>query len=74
VSAGYAVLSATIGLFEARRIRTSGPDLITLFVVIFVLQCTLPGIVIYACLPFVDPEQPTGVPPFDRIYGAAKLP
>lgn len=73
VSAGYAGVSAAIGVFEARRIRRTGADIITLFMVIFVLQCCAPGIFIYACLPFVDATHPTEIPPFDRIYTAADL-
>jgi hypothetical protein len=73
VSAGYACVTATICLVEARRIRSSGPDVVTVFMVIFVLQCCAPGIAIYACLPFVDPLQPTGIRPFDRIYAATDL-
>lgn len=73
VSAGYAGVTGAICLFEAKRIRSSGPDVVTLFMAIFVLQCCAPGIAIYACLQFVDTLQPTGVPAFDRIYSATDL-
>ncbi len=63
-----------MGIFEARRIRRSGPDAISVFVVLFLVQCCLPGIVIYACLPLVDRDSPTDVMAFDRIYGAADVP
>lgn len=53
--------------YEVRRIRGSGPDVVTVFVVIFVLQCCLPGVVLFASLPFVDPMHPTGTGAFDRI-------
>lgn len=42
--------------------------------VIFVLQCCLPGIVIYACLPLVEGPSPTDVVAFDRIFAHADLP
>jgi hypothetical protein len=45
-----------------------------MFVVLFLVQCCLPGIVIYACLPLVDPTSPTEVDAIDRIYAAADLP
>ncbi len=67
-------LTLAVGAFEARRIRRTGPDAISMFIVLFLLQCCLPGIVIYACLPLVDRESPTQVAAFDRIYAAANLP
>lgn len=44
-----------------------------MFVVLFLVQCCLPGIVIYACLPLVDPDSPTDIYALDRIYSAADL-
>jgi hypothetical protein len=73
VAAGYAGVSAAIAVLEARRIRRSGADIITVFILIYVLQCCAPGIFIYACLPFVDAMHPTGIPAFDRIYTTADL-
>ena len=74
VSLGYTFLTIAVGVFEAKRIRTTGPDAISVFVVLFVLECCLPGIVIYACLPLTDALSPTGVPAVDRIFAAADLP
>ncbi len=74
MSAGYAVLTGAIGLFEAKRIRVAGADVTTIFIALFVLQCCLPGIVIYCCLPFLDQHAPTGIQAFDRIYFATDLP
>ena len=37
------------------------------------MQCCLPGIVIYACLPLTDPAAPTEVGAIDRIYAGADL-
>ena len=73
VSLGYAFLTLAVGAFEARRIRATGPDTISVFIVIFVVQCCLPGIVIYACLPLVEGSSPTDVAAFDRIFSSADL-
>jgi hypothetical protein len=74
VSVGYVLLTSAVCLFEARRIRASGPDAVSMFIALFVAQCCLPGIVIYACLPLVDPDSPTEVGAMDRIYEAADVP
>lgn len=73
MSLGYALLTTAVGAFEARRIRASGPDTLTIFIVLFVVQCCLPGIVIYACLPLVDATSPTGVAAFDNMLAAADV-
>lgn len=74
VSLGYVLLTFAVVAFEARRIRGRGPDAISVFIVLFLMQCCLPGIVIYACLPMVDPMSPTDVSAIDRIYAASNLP
>src|SRR5579864_1927716 len=74
VSLGYIFLTIGVGVFEARRIRASGPDTISVFIVLFIVQCCLPGIVIYACLPLVEGPSPTDVGAFDRIFAAADFP
>ncbi len=51
--------------------RTTGPDAITVFIVLFLVECCLPGIVIYASLPLVDENSPTEVTAIDRIFAAA---
>jgi hypothetical protein len=43
------------------------------FIFLFVLQCCLPGIVIFACLPFVDPMSPLDNVAFDRILSRVDL-
>lgn len=68
VSAGYALLTIAIFAIEVKRTRRGGPDVLTLFMALFVLQCCLPGIVIFGCLPTTGVYQPTGNPVFDRIY------
>ena len=73
VSLGYVLLTLAVTAFEAKRIRGRGPDVISVFIVLFLLQCCLPGIVIYACLPLVDQSSPTEFPPIDRIYAAADV-
>jgi hypothetical protein len=67
------LLTLAVGAFEARRIRGRGPDAISVFIVLFLVQCCVPGIVIYACLPLVDPDSPTEVGAIDRIYAAADV-
>lgn len=74
VALGYAQLTIAVGAFEARRIRASGPDLVSVFIALFVIECCLPGVAIYASLPFVDARSPTDVGAFDRIYTAVDLP
>lgn len=73
VSAGYVALTASICAFEAKRIRASGPDVLSVFMVLFLLQCCVPGIVIFACLPFTGLSQPTDNETFDRIFAAMDL-
>ena len=74
VAVGYALLTIAIIAFEVRRTRASGPDVLSLFMAVFVLQCCLPGIVIFGCLPFTGIHQPTGNPAFDRIFAASDFP
>jgi len=74
VSLGYAFLTIAVGVFEAKRIRGTAPDAISIFIVLFLVECCVPGIVIYACLPLVDTNSPTEVPAIDRIFAAADLP
>lgn len=74
VSLGYLMLTVAVGAYEARRIRATGPDTISVFIVLFVVQCCLPGIVIYACLPLVPGPAPTDIDAFDRIFAALDLP
>jgi hypothetical protein len=73
VAAGYAVLTVAVCIFEAKRIRASGPDVITAFISLYVLQCCFPGIVIYCCLPLLPQDWLTGNQVFDRIYSVTDL-
>src|SRR5690349_12320108 len=73
VSLGYVLLTGAVVAYEARRIRATGPDSITVFIVLFAVQCCLPGIVIYACLPLVDDSARTDIDAFDRIFAAADV-
>lgn len=45
-----------------------------MFIAMFVLQCCLPGVAIFAWLPFADPLQPTDNLDLDRILTALDLP
>lgn len=67
ISLLYATLTVGVFIFERRRIRRSGADPITIFVILFLLQCCVPGIVIFGLLPFADPVSPTGNDVFDGI-------
>jgi hypothetical protein len=67
VALAYLVFAASVGAFEYWRVRRTGVDTITIFVVILMLQCCAAGIVIYGLLPYVDPSSATGVHAFDRI-------
>lgn len=69
VSIGYAALAATICAVEVKRTRKSGPDVLSVFMAIFLLQCCLPGIIIFGCLRLTGFQEPTGNPVFDRIFG-----
>lgn len=68
VSIGYAVLAGAICVVEIKRTRRSGPDVLSIFMAIFLLQCCLPGIVIFSCLQFTGAQDATGNPVFDRIF------
>lgn len=67
ISLLYTTLAVVVFIFERRRIRRSGADPITIFVVVFLLQCCVPGIVIFGLLPFADSVNPTGNDVFDGI-------
>jgi len=73
VALAYALFAFGLYRFEVYRTRQRGVDAITVFIVLFVLQCCLAGLLIYATLPFVDPDSATEVPAFDRILQRADL-
>jgi hypothetical protein len=74
VAFGYAVFAVAVGVYEWRRTRANGIDAISLFVVIFMLQCCFSAIAIYSLLPFVDPTDITSVRAFNRILGRLDVP
>ena len=59
VAFGYAALVFAVIQFERRRTRGKGIDVTTIFMVLSLLQSCIPGIAIYALLPFVDRAAPT---------------
>src|SRR4051812_13147075 len=67
VASGYAMFCTALIAVELYRIRRRGPDAITLFMVLYLLECVLAGATIYALLPVVDSNSPTGVDAIDRI-------
>jgi hypothetical protein len=64
----YTVFSLGLAAIELRRIRSGGPDAITVFIAIFMLQCCLPGVSMYAALSASDVSDLTGNPVFDGIF------
>lgn len=73
VAFAYAVFLLGGWLFERARVKRSGPDAISIFVVLFLLQCALPGVVIYGLLPFANEASPTTNPVLDRILLSVDL-
>lgn len=73
VSLGYLAFAVGVLLYEARRIRANGIDTISVFVVLFLLQCCLSAIVIFALLPFVDRDNPTSVYAFNKILSQVEV-
>src|SRR5689334_21620656 len=74
VAFGYVVFAVAVGLYEWRRTRANGIDAISLFVVIFMLQCCFSAIAIYSLLPFVDPTDITSERAVNRILGRLDVP
>jgi hypothetical protein len=70
VALAFGVLTGILLWFERRRLRRLGADPLTLFVIIYALQCILPGAMIFASIPFVSGVAPTGTGFFDRVYRA----
>jgi hypothetical protein len=68
IAIGYGAFSIMLAALELRRSRGTGPDAITIFIAIFMLQCCLPGIGIYMALAVADPTDLTGNSVFDLIY------
>lgn len=71
VGAAYLGLIVAIVLGERLRIRRSGPDVITVFMVLFTLQTCVASVIICGTLPFVDRANATGIAFIDNIYRAA---
>jgi hypothetical protein len=68
IAAAYTAFFIAFAAIEFWRTRHSGPDAITIFMAIFLLQCCLPGIGIYGALPLADAGAPTGNFVFDGIF------
>ena len=74
VSLAYVLSAVVVGLFELRRTRLNGIDVISLFVALFMLQCCFSAATIYGLLPFLDPQNPTNVYAFDKILSQLDVP
>ncbi len=70
VGVAFVAMLAGVALVEVRRMRATGPDLLSLFLVIVLLQCGVPGAIIFLGLPFTDRTAPTGNEVFDHILSA----
>lgn len=67
----YALFALAVLVVELRRTRGSRADATSIFVALALLQCCLPAIALYAMLPFVNPQVPTGNGVLDRILQSA---
>jgi hypothetical protein len=68
VAVGYGVLLVGIAVYERMRTRRGGPDAVTVFVGVFLVQCCLAPLVAYAVLPLTNAGAPTGIEFFDNVY------
>lgn len=68
MSFGYAMLLAGIWLNERRRTESSGPDLLSLLLVIFFIQIVIPGICMTAIIAVRGGAPVTDNPFFDHVY------
>ena len=64
----FSVISLAIVILEFARTRNAGPDLLSLFILMFAIQILVPGIFISLILAAAASPH-TGLPYFDRIYG-----
>jgi hypothetical protein len=74
VSLAYVGFAVAVGFYEARRTRVHGIDVISAFVVVFMLQCCLSAIAIYALLPFMNRDDLTTIYAFNKILSHVDLP
>jgi hypothetical protein len=73
VAAAYVALGlATLGI-EIRRTRGAGLDVVTVFLAMAYIQLCIAPAGMFALLPFVDQDRPTGVPEWDGIFKATHL-
>jgi hypothetical protein len=71
LAVAYGTLALALLFVERARTARSGPDVVSLFIIISALQIVLPGVIIYGALPFVSPAAPTGNRFFDRVLTEA---
>ena len=67
VAFAYALFVFAAWAFERYRVRAYGSDALSVFVTLFLLQCAIPGVIIFGLLPFADQASPTTNPVLDRI-------
>lgn len=73
VSFSHAIFLAGLWLFERGRTRSSGPDLLSLFLFIFTVQIVVPGIFITAVIAAFGGTINTNNSFFDRVYSQLSL-
>lgn len=64
----FSMISLAVAMLEFARTKRTGPDLLSLFILMFAVQILIPGIAISLILAATPPPV-TGLPFFDRIYG-----
>lgn len=64
----FSMLSLAVAILEFARTKRTGPDLLSLFILMFAVQILIPGIAISLILAAAPPPV-TGVLFFDKIYG-----
>lgn len=64
----YFFISIALVFVERERIQQNGPDVLTIFLLVFGLQNLIPGVVIPFLLSQYSHAPNTGIPLFDRVY------
>ncbi len=73
IAAQFAAGVGVLLYVEMRRTRAHGPDPVSLFMVLLLVQCGLPAIGLFGALPFADTASLTGNSAFDNILRGTTL-
>lgn len=63
----YFIFASMMLSIEGCRISKKGPDILSLFTMLFGIQVVLPGIILTAAVSFLESSITTGVPFFDKV-------